>query len=355
MEQKRHLRILERITETDDTVTFRLEAADGQPFIYQPGQYVTLIFDVNGHEKRRAYSFSSSPVTDAHPSITIKRIPNGEFSTRLLRHALPGDTLLTTEANGRFLLPSPWPDVLCYLAAGSGITPVISHLKTLLAADAATFGQRKILLFYASRDSRSTIGKVQLDRWMAAYPDRFECVYFFSREKNAEHARFRHLNNELLEQELRRYFGGHVTDWHRAQTHFYFCAPPALMRMARMTLRQMDFPEENFHLEAFMPERISSKRLPDTTQTHHIVANFPTQRIEFQVYKGETILDGALRQGIALPYSCKAGVCLSCLARCVHGQVEVEFAQVTQLGKPGDLVNTCLGYATTETVEITYE
>ncbi len=355
MKKKRQLRILERIAETDDTVTFRLESADGQPFIYQPGQYVTLIFEVNGHEKRRAYSFSSSPATDAHPTITIKRIPNGEFSTRLLRHAMVGDILLTTEANGRFVLPKHWPEVFCYLAAGSGITPIISHLKTLLSADAATFGQRKILLFYASRDSHSTIAKAQLDEWMAAYPDRFECVYFFSREKNAAHARFRHLNNEILEQELRRYFGGRLTDRHRAQTHFYFCAPPAMMRMARMTLRQLNFPEENFHLEAFTPERVSVKRLPNTANTHHVVAHWPTQSIEFQIFNGETILDGALRQGIALPYSCKVGVCLSCLARCVRGEVEVEFAQVTQLGKSGDLINTCLGYAATETVEIAYD
>ncbi len=354
MEQQRHLRILERITETDDTVTFRLEAADGRPFVYLPGQYITLIFNVNGHEKRRAYSFSSSPATDAHPTITVKRIPNGEFSTRLLRHAVPGDMLLTTEANGRFLLPKSWPNVLCYLAAGSGITPVLSHLKTLLAADDAPFGHRKIVLFYASRDSRSTIGKAQLDHWMALYPDRFECVYFFSREKNAAHARFRHLNNELLEQEVRRYFGGRFKR-HSPQTHFYVCAPPALLRMARMTLRQMDFPAENFHFEAFAPERVSTKRSPDTAHTHRVVAHWPNQSIEFQTFSGETILDGALRQGIALPYSCKVGVCLSCLARCVRGKVEVEFAQVTQLGKPGDLVNTCLGYAATETVEIAYD
>ena len=355
MEQIRILRILEKITETEDTVTLRLEAADGRPFSYQPGQYITLIFEGNGQEKRRAYSFSSSPTVDRYPAITVKRMPNGEFSTWLLRHAMPGELLRTTDAHGYFLLASPWPDVLCYLAAGSGITPVLSHLKTLLAADAATFGSRKIILFYASRDSQSTIGKAQLDRWMAAYPDRFECVYFFSREKNAEHARFRHLNNELLEQELRRSLGGRLTAYHRSRIHFYFCAPPALLRMARMTLRQLDFPEKNFHLEAFTPERAVVKRALDTTHRHRIVAHWPSQRIEFQVFSGETILDGALRQGVALPYSCQAGVCLSCLARCVQGEVDIAFAQLTRLAKPGELVHTCLGYAATETVEIAYD
>ena len=354
MEQKRQLRLREKITETDDMATFRLEAVDGRPFVYQPGQYVTLIFTGQGREKRRAYSFSSSPATDDYPAITVKRIPNGEFSTRLLYRTQPGDIFTTTEANGHFLLPARLPETLFYLAAGSGITPIMSHLKTLLAPGGLTSHPR-ILLFYANRDSRSTAFKAQLDRWMEAQPGRFECLYFFSREKNAGHARFRHLNNELLEQELRRSFGGHFTVRHRNATQFFFCAPPAMMRMARMTLRQLDVPEENLHFEAFVPAIIPAKRLVDTAHTHRIVAHWAMEHVEFQVFSGETILDGALRQGIALPYSCKAGVCLSCLARCVHGAVDVEFAQITQRGQPGDLVNTCLGYAATDTVEIAYD
>ncbi len=354
MEQKRQLRLLEKIAETDDTVTFRLEAVDGRPFVYQPGQYLTLIFPEQGREKRRAYSFSSSPATDAYPAITVKRVPNGEFSNRLLYRTRPGDVFTTTEANGHFLLPPRLPETLFYLAAGSGITPIMSHLKTLLTSSPLA-GQPRILLFYANRDSRSTAFKAQLDHWMAAYPGRFECVYFFSREKQAEHARFRHLNNELLEQELRRSFGGQLTNRHRSATQFFLCAPPAMMRMARMTLRQLGVPEENLHFEAFTPVIVPAKRPVDSTHAHRVIAHWPGERIEFHVFNGETILDGALRQGIALPYSCKAGVCLSCLARCVHGEIEVEFAQTTQYGKPGDLVNTCLGYAASDTVEIAYD
>ena len=355
MEQKRRLRLLEKISETDDTVTFRLDVADGQPFTYLPGQHVTLIFEVNGHEKRRAYSFSSSPATDTYPAITVKRVPNGEFSNLLLYRRAVGEIFTTTEANGHFLLPKRLPKSLFYIAAGSGITPIFSHLKTLLTPGAKRAGLQKIVLFYANRDSRSTIFKAQIDRWMADYPGLFDCVYFFSREKNAEHARFRHLNNELLEQELRRSFGGQLTAQHRRTSLFYFCAPQAMMRTARMTLRQLDFPEENMHFEAFAPAIAPTVRRINTAVTHRIIASSPSERIEFQVFDDETILDGALRQGIALPYSCKSGVCLTCLTRCVQGEVDMAFAQLTQRGRPGDMVNTCIGYAATDSVEIRYE
>ena len=119
MENKRSLRVIARIQETEDTATFVLEAADGRPFDYLPGQYLSLLFDTPGGEKRRAYSFSSCPGVDALPAITVKRVPNGEFSNYLLHHTKPGDLLTATEARGRFLLPRKMPETIFYVAAGS--------------------------------------------------------------------------------------------------------------------------------------------------------------------------------------------------------------------------------------------
>lgn len=359
MEQKRLLRIVAKTRETDDTVTFALEPADGLPLQYKPGQYVSLLFDTPGGEKRRAYSFSTCPGIDTLPAITVKRVPNGEFSNRLLRHAEPGDVLTATDPNGRFLLPDNQVDTILYIAAGSGITPVISHLKRLLSGGGTTSGRSsampRIVLYYANRDSQSTIFKSQIDRWMAEFPDRFECLYFFSREKSAEHALHRHLNNELLEQLLEKHFGGKITARHRRNTRFYLCAPKALMRMAEMTLRTLDFPENNILKETFVPETHLPVREIDRSKTHTIVANSSNERIEFQTFEGETILNAALRQGIALPYTCKSGVCFTCLAKCTKGVVDVAFVDSTRREGPGSMVNTCIGYAVTERVEIGYE
>ena len=98
------------------------------------------------------------------------------------------------------------------------------------------------------------------------------------------------------------------------------------------------------------------KRVIDTTKTHRIVVTGNTsERTEFQIFSGETILNGALRQHIALPYTCKSGVCLTCLARCHRGEVEMDFVEQTRHEGPGALINTCIGYAATDEVELAFE
>lgn len=351
MEQKRRLRIVEKRWETPDTATFVLEPADGLSLDYRPGQFLSLIFQVNGREKRRAYSFSSSPAGDDPPAITVKRVVNGEFSNHLLAHANPGDLLEAAGPAGQFLLPQPLPRTLFYLAAGSGITPVMSHLKTLLALPSPP----KIILLYANRDSRHTIFKDRLDRWMTKFPRRFECLYFFSREKNAAHARHGHLNNSTFSQLLLHYFGGRIGPRDRRDTFFFLCAPPPLMRMARMTLRVFDFPMENIRQEVFQAADGPPARPLDPDKTHRIIARNGRETVDFHIFEGETILNGALRQGIALPYTCKTGVCLTCLARCVRGEVDVAFAEASRREGPGGIVNTCIAYAVSGEVELRYD
>lgn len=351
MEKKRHLRIVEKRWETPDTATFVLEAADLAPLHYQPGQFLSLILIVNGREKRRAYSFSTSPAADAQAAITVKRVVNGEFSNHLLARVKTGDVLDWGEPAGQFLLPARWPRTIVYLAAGSGITPIFSHLKTLLSQPTGP----RILLFYANHDSRHTIFKSQLDRWMAEFPGRFACTYFFSREKNVAQARFGHLNREIFEHLLLLYFGGRLSARDRQDTLFYLCAPVGLMRMARMTLRVLDFPAENIRQEVFQVQDRPPARPLDPTKTHNVVVTGRDERIEFKTFGGETILNAALRHGIALPYTCKAGICLTCLARCTRGAVDIAFSEATRREEGGGMVNTCIAYAVSEVVELSYE
>lgn len=354
MEQIRRIRILEKRWETNDAATFTLTPDDGCDLDYLPGQYLSLIRTIHGVEKRRAYSFSSCPGVDPHPAFTVKRIPNGEFSNWLLRDVQPGDVLQTGAPAGRFLLPDAAPKRLFFLAAGSGITPVFSHLKALLAA--SRFPDVPVVLFYANRSSVQTIFKPALDRWIVEYPGRFSCTYFFSQEKNAPHALFRHLNNALFEEQLLHIFGGPISRADRAGAHFFLCAPQALVRMARMTLRTLDFPEEQLHQEVFIPAVPPPVAVVDPTKTYQVMATGSDgQRVVFQIFGGETILNGALRQGIALPYTCKSGVCFTCLARCIRGRIELRFGDQNRTEGPGALVNTCIGYPLTGAVEIVYE
>lgn len=354
MEQRRRLRILSKTPETADTCTFVLEPTDGSALEYRPGQYLSLLFQSNGKEHRRAYSFSSCPGVDDFPAITVKRVVNGAFSNYLLSQVQAGDELDAIDPNGLFLLPEKRVDTYFFIAAGSGITPVFSQLKMLLHSTQKEYQEASIVLYYANRDSGSTIFKAQIDRWMLEFPDRFACTYFFSREKNAKHALFRHLNNELLEELVLAHFLGKITPRQRRNTWFFLCAPKALMRMARMTLRALDFPEKHIRQETFMPETRLPEREVDRSKTHTILALGQNERIEFQTYEGETILNAALRQGIALPYTCKSGVCFTCLAKCTAGRVDVAFVDATLHEGPGSMVNTCIGYAVSERVELLF-
>ncbi|MBL7802830.1 MAG: ferredoxin--NADP reductase [Saprospiraceae bacterium] len=352
MESVRRLRIIGKHQETPDTATFTLEAADEKALpAYRPGQFLSLILYPHGKEIRRAYSFSSSPATDKALTITVKRVVNGAASNWLLDHVDAGDEVLSASVAGQFVLPAPLPRRLVYLAAGSGITPVMSHLKTLLATPEGP----EILLLYANRDSANTIFKKQIDDWQEQFPERFTCRYFFSREKNAAHSTFGHLNKSGFEEALHRFLGRRITGAHRRDTVFFLCAPNALMRMARMTLRVLDFPEKNIRQEFYQPVRQPALRTVDTTKTHTIRVVQGGEQFQFETFEGETILNAALRQGIQLPYTCKAGVCLTCLAQCTGGQVDLVFAESTRREGSGAMINTCIGYAASKAVDLKLE
>lgn len=351
MDKRLRWRIADRRVETPEAVTLTLEPVGGAPVIYEPGQYLPLIRTFGTREERRAYSFSSCLGVDALPALTVKRIPNGLFSTWLVQQTRQGDILESAEPTGRFLLPAQKPERLLYVAAGSGITPILSHLKAIFFTK--NWSDVPVRLLYANRDSAHTIFKRQIDDWINAWPERFEVTYFFSRERGGAHAEQAHLNNALFERHLLAFVGGKASVSARNGLLTYLCAPTPLMRMARMTMRALGFPDERILQETFTPDPRLQRRQPDPSRRHRITVTLPDgQRVAFDTFEGETILQAALRQGIALPYTCKSGVCLSCLARCIRGEVDVQFVEQTNREGPGALVNTCIGYAVSDEVEL---
>lgn len=348
MSDYRRLRVVEKRQETDDAFTFVLEPADGLPYAYESGQFATLIFTVNGKERRRAYSFSSAPGQDRLPAITVKRVANGEFSNHLIRNVHPGDELDALDALGQFTQKQlrPADRQLFFVAGGSGITPVFSLIKTLLHEKAAPF----ITLFYANRSAAETIFKTTIDAWMANFPDHFQCIYLFSSERHPDSPHLHgHLNNGLLEALI-----GQYALFPPEALNFFLCAPEALLRMAEITLRYLGFDETQIHKEVFTPKPANLHFLPEVNPAirHHIAVSGKKYNSEFEVYEGETILDGALRQGIMLPYNCKAGVCTACTAQCISGEVKMLYNGSRRIGKAGELVYTCIGYAESGEVDL---
>lgn len=346
--------IRKKIQETADTFSLVLEPAETENLDYLPGQYLPVIYSgITGREERRAYSFSSCPGVDPLPVITIRRVTNGAVSTWLTKHAAPGDVIRAAQPAGRFLLPAQLPETLVYLAAGSGITPIISHLKALFETEMPA--NKRVVLFYAARTPADTIFKSKIDDYLARFSDRFFCNYVFSREKNYPNSLFGHLNNTWFSSLIAALWPNGPSALDQKTTRFYLCAPKALMRMAQMTLRVMDFLPENIIQENFVPDmRLPSRVInPAKSHTVSVFKNGASQK--FEVYQGETILNAALRQGIDLPYTCKSGICLSCLAQCTKGFADVAFVEQTLHKGPGDWINTCIAYPTTDQIELYYD
>ncbi len=291
--------------ETPDTATFFLSEISGKKINYKAGQFITLVFTHHDEEIRRSYSLSSSP-DEALLSVTVKRITNGEISRFMLTKLTPGNIISAVEPAGIFTLTDlKSPKDLIFFAAGSGITPVFAQLKYILARP----GNSRITLIYSSQNTSSVLFKKQLDELASTHPDRLSIVYLLSSEGNR-------LNNIMVEQLV----GQNVHfDINRAE--FYLCGPFAYMRMIRLTLLYMGIEPAQIRKENFVIETV-----PVTGS----IVNYPPGKVrihfrgevhDMMVGENQSILQAALQNNLQLPYSCRAGICSTCMAKCKSGKI----------------------------------
>jgi ring-1,2-phenylacetyl-CoA epoxidase subunit PaaE len=326
-------------SEAGDTKTIYFRRADNKPFPYLAGQFLTLLFLSHDRELRRSYSFCTTPDTDPAPGITVKRVPNGEISRHLLDHLAVGDTLISLPPAGRFLLDDT-AGIHFFVAAGSGIVPVFSLLKQALSQHS----DPRIILLSQFHDPGSAPFYERLQSLAVKHgPDRFRWVDLLT-------IRNGRLNNWWLEQWL---FDLLPPDAFPA-TRFYICGPPAFMRMAQFTLRTLGIAEGHIKKEHFTVEHIPSAPPVFDRTPRKITIHDGHGSHAFEVKWPDTILAAGLRQGIPLPYSCRAGRCSTCVARCVKGKVRMTVNEVlTDNDLRAGLILTCVGYAETD-VELSF-
>lgn len=309
------------IRQPNDNITIEFIDRSQQYPPYLAGQFLTLNFDFRGREVRRSYSFSSSPAIDEPLAITVKRVDNGEIS-RLLHHRTRiGDRIDVLAPEGMFAYrPEPEVDKTLFLfAAGVGVTPLYSILKTALVAESAS----KIVLVYSNSSPDSTIFLEELKSWQAQYPDRLHIEWIFSNTKNLTFAR---LNREYIIKIVNQFSGaGHMK--------FYTCGPIFYMDLCRFTLLGMGYPDEDIHKETFyFPEEEDDddereEEEVDTT-AYAVTLKFQGQEHELLVPHNKTILDIGLQQKLKLPYSCKSGMCSTCISQVTAGSVRMDYNEV---------------------------
>lgn len=333
------------ILETADTKTFVIKRVDNEHVDYLSGQFITLVFHSISGAHRRSYSLTSAPCCDNELAFTVKKIINGNFSRYLVDKAQIGDMLWSTGISGFFTLPEDMHlyRQLFFVAAGSGITPIFSLIKSALHQ----FPHIKINLLYSAKNPKGTIFYHQLEQLKEQYKSRFEIHYFFSASTDLLQAR---LNNTLLTKLLHQYKKSNLKN-----VLFFVCGPYAYMDTVIIALLTEGVPKENIRKENFSSFKPEVERTPPDEKAHKVTINYNNgKKKTIQVQYPQTILDTALKHNIPLPYSCLSGQCGSCTAKIFSGNVWMSYNEVlTEKELSIGLTLTCTGYPIEGDVELT--
>jgi len=308
---------------------------EGHPIHYEAGQFITLVEHNKTQEIRRSYSIISSPVLQEPLTIAVKRIDNGFFSRKLVDRTKSGDILYSTGAGGFFRLPQNINTItdIFFFAAGSGIAPMLSLLKTVLHL----YPDIRVFLIYSNPSLASTAFYLDLKKMNQEFPNQLHIDFLFSSESDLRRAR---LNRDLLLEFLT------TNRFDREKTLFYTCGPESYMRMIIFLLLEEGFPKENIKKEDFNPgNKKTVPRTPPDKHSYSVQLDLNGTLFHFPVHFPDTILMAAKKIKLSLPYSCETGKCGSCAALCVSGDVWLSNNEVlTDKDLAGGLTLTCTGH-----------
>lgn len=355
------LSVIDVRRETEDCVSlaFAHPAGQAETFAFIQGQYLTLKAMINGEEVRRSYSICSG-INDGELRVAIKEVPGGKFSTYANRELKVGDTLEVMPPMGRFyaeLDPNSERKYVAF-AAGSGITPMLSIIKSTLETEPKSV----FTLFYVNKTSSSIIFKAALEDLKDRYMSRFRLFHLLTREPGDIELLSGRIDEERCEALCKTFVEVEDTD------HFFVCGPEAMIHAVRDTLKTKGIADEKVHFELFTTPSEAGKAKEGSTK---VVAQDTTtssdkarvgivldgQQMDFELgYQGDSILDAALARGADLPFSCKGGVCCTCRALLVEGEVEME---VNYSLEPDELergyILTCQAHPRSERIVVDFD
>jgi len=324
------LKVIKRIQETSDAVSLVLEIppAVASQFNYKAGQFVTFFLNIKGEQLNRSYSLSTSPLTDKEFKVTIKKVHGGRASTHLCEVVKEGDTLMTAPPAGLFFRPPP-PEAAkgvhyFLIAAGSGITPVFSIMKTVLTASPSNH----VTLVYCNRSQDSIIYREELDRWAREHATRLDVVHILTKPQDGWTGHTGRINRTLLAELMEM----HV---HEKTREFYLCGPTEFMTTVRNSLLELGVNREHLREEDFAISLHKPGVTVNDTWTfigddtpaespEKIIAVMNGETVEVEAKQGQNVLETLLEAGAQPPYSCMDGSCMACMAKVQEGRVYQE-------------------------------
>ncbi|ETW97953.1 MAG: hypothetical protein ETSY1_20730 [Candidatus Entotheonella factor] len=357
------LAVIAKRLETPDTVSVVLErpASPEVALDYQAGQFLTLQFNIDGKPVRRAYTLSSSPVLDQHFQITVKRIPDGLVSNYIHDQLQVGDRIDIMPPRGKCCVtvaPSHYKTYYLF-GAGSGVTPLMSILRTVLATEPHSH----VFFFYGNRHEDRIIFRPELQDLDREYGDRLQIVHTLSQPKrdtlSASLSFWRW--GEVAWEVRKGRIDAPAVQWflrtHRPvaqDVQYFICGPEGMIDTISATLQQLGALPERIHVERFAT---NAPKNPDTqgplADRARLFGQVMDQRIDLVITRGQTLLRALLENGWDMPFACQSGVCGSCKAKLLQGQVEMKsYAGLDAAELQEGYILTCQSRSVTEQVEI---
>ena len=328
-------------------VTFNIPAELKSAYQFIAGQYINLKLTLDGEEIRRAYSICSSP-NSGDLRIAIKSVKQGHFSKFANDNLKVGDILEVGQPEGKFTFEPSFSNLKNYagFVAGSGITPVMAILKSVLESEPkSTF-----VLVYGNKTPEETIFHKELHELQLKYVGRFFVHYVFSQAKpegeifgRIEKSTVNFiLNNKHKEKEFDK---------------FYLCGPEEMINTVSTVLKEHNIADKNIKFELFSTSTAIENQAAESHTGHtKITVMVDDDETTFEMSQKQTVLEAALKQGIDAPYSCQGGICSSCLARITNGTAEMKKNSILTDGEIAEgLILTCQAHPTSAEIYIDYD
>ncbi|MEV7289513.1 1,2-phenylacetyl-CoA epoxidase subunit PaaE [Streptomyces sp. NPDC093252] len=341
---------VERLCEDAVAVTFAVPGELSGQYAFLAGQSLTLRRRVGGRDERRSYSICS-PV-GAAPRIGVREVPGGLFSSWLVREARPGDAVEVMVPAGLFTPDPGVPGHHVLIAAGSGITPMLSIAASVLAAD----DRSRVTLLYGNRRTDTVMFADELADLKDAYRTRFQLAHVLSREPREAELLSGRLDGERLAALV-----GALIDVPGAD-HWWLCGPLGMVKDAREVLAGLGVPRERVHQELFFADDAEPPAPPRRAEPRadgpvsEVTLTLDGRSTTAALPRDRTLLDSAARVRSDVPFACKGGVCGTCRARITDGEVDMRRNYALEPAEvDAGYVLTCQSYPVSEALTVDFD
>jgi len=303
---------VDKITAESVSLSFEVPKQLKNNYNFIPGQYLTLELEINNLKVRRSYSICSGP--DEILKVGIKKVPKGIFSSYVLENVKAGDLIDVGVPEGKFTYhPTVNNQIITGIAAGSGITPILSIAKSVISANK----KNEFRLVYGNKSVKDEMFSLEIKKLKNLYPDQLKVINIYSQSDEKE-SLFGRIDESII---------NYYETRHGLADKYFICGPEKMIHSVSDVLFKKNILKENVFFELF---KTNTQKVSKSNNTENSKLDIVYEGVKHELNKssGKTVLEAAIESDIDVPYSCKGGVCSSCIAKVVEGSVTMKANQI---------------------------